>query len=128
MIKSILSSIILDSKYSLDIFPAKNVDELEQKIILKNNKGKNKPFINCIIREKLIQLKPEEIVRQLYAQVLINDYDYSKKRIFFEYPVNFGREKKQADGEMGSAVPQAQVLQQKGFQCAQHVGLQKNVF
>ncbi len=97
MAKNILSSIIQDSKYFIDLFPVKNIDELEKKIILKNIRGKNKPFINCIIREKLVQLKPEEVIRQLYAHKLINDYNYPKKRIFFEYPVNFGREKKQAD-------------------------------
>ena len=53
--------------------------------------------MKCIVREKDIQLKPEEIVRQLYATRLIEQYDYPKKRLAFEHSVNFGREKKQAD-------------------------------
>jgi type I restriction enzyme M protein len=58
---------------------------------------KNTPYISCIIREKDVQLKPEEVVRQLYALKLINDYGYPKKRIRFEHPVQFGRETKSAD-------------------------------
>ncbi len=33
----------------------------------------------------------------MYAARLINKYGYPKKRLAFEYPVNFGREKKSAD-------------------------------
>ena len=44
-----------------------------------------------------IQLKPEEIVRQLYATRLIEQYGYPKKRLAFEYSVSFGRETKSAD-------------------------------
>ncbi len=53
--------------------------------------------MTCIVRDKEIQLKPEEIVRQLYAVRLIKEYGYPKKRLAFEYPVNFGKEKKKAD-------------------------------
>ena len=49
----------------------------------------------CAIKN--IQLKPEEIVRQLYATRLIEHYGYAKKRLCFEYKVTFGREKKSAD-------------------------------
>ena len=55
------------------------------------------PYIKCIVRNKDIQLKPEEIVRQLYAKRLIEQYGYTTERITFEYPVSFGREKKKAD-------------------------------
>ena len=54
-------------------------------------------LIFCIIRGKDTQLKPEEVVRQLYAARLIKQYGYPKKRLAFEYQVNFGREKKSAD-------------------------------
>ena len=36
-------------------------------------------------------------MRQLYATRLINQYGYSKARLAFESPVNFGRQKKSAD-------------------------------
>lgn len=88
-----LSEILKDSNYHLFLFQETNIKALENKIEIK----KGKAFINCIIRNKQIQLKPEEIVRQLYAQRLIDYYGYPLKRIAFEYQVNFGREKKSAD-------------------------------
>ena len=88
-----LSKILKDSNYHLSLFKNKNIEDLENRI----EEKKGKAYINCIIRNKAIQLKPEEIVRQLYTQRLIEFYGYPKKRIVFEYPVNFGREKKSAD-------------------------------
>jgi len=54
-------------------------------------------YVKCIIRDKDVQLKPEEVVRQLLTDQLIHRYHYSSKDIQFEYPVSFGREKKFAD-------------------------------
>jgi len=88
-----LYDILKDSNYNLLLFAEKDIKSLEEKIKI----VKNKPYINCVIREKEIQLKPEEVVRQLYAMKLINDYNYPKKRIRFEHPVKFGRETKSAD-------------------------------
>jgi len=93
MNESWINKILKDSQYGLLIFKDKEIEALEKKIIVKNNK----PYVDCIIRGKEIQLKPEEIVRQLYAVKLINDYGYPKKRIRFEHPVQFGRETKSAD-------------------------------
>ncbi len=64
--KNILN-IIKDSNYSLSIFDQKLVDELESKITLKDGK----PYVVCVIRDKEIVLKPEEVVRQLYAMKLL---------------------------------------------------------
>jgi type I restriction enzyme M protein len=88
-----LVSILKDSNYDLSLFPPSDVKALEAKIKF----VKKKPYIDCIIREKEIQLKPEEVVRQLYTLKLINEYGYPKKRIRFEHPVQFGREIKSAD-------------------------------
>ncbi|MGD0596845.1 MAG: N-6 DNA methylase [Sedimentisphaerales bacterium] len=88
-----LAAILKDSNYNLSIFHPTEVIALEAKIKLL----KHKPYIDCIIREKEVQLKPEEVVRQLYASKLINQYGYPKKRIRFEHPVQFGRETKSAD-------------------------------
>ncbi|MFH0926829.1 MAG: N-6 DNA methylase [bacterium] len=88
-----LQSILKDSNYNLTIFNDSEIQALESKI--KEKKGK--AYIDCIIRDKEIMLKPEEIVRQLYTAKLINEYNYPKKRITFEKPVQFGRETKQAD-------------------------------
>jgi type I restriction enzyme M protein len=88
-----LASILKDSNYSLSIFTEPEIKSLESKIISKDGKA----YINCIIRDKQIQLKPEEIMRQLYAAKLIDAYGYPKQRIKFEHPVSFGREIKSAD-------------------------------
>lgn len=88
-----LASILKDSNYSLSIFTETEIKSLESKIILRDGKA----YINCIIRDKEIQLKPEEIIRQLYAAKLIDAYGYPKQRIKFEHAVSFGRETKSAD-------------------------------
>ncbi len=88
-----LASILKDSNYSMSLFTEPEIKDLESKIISKDSKA----YINCIIRDKEIQLKPEEIIRQLYAAKLIDKYGYPKKRVKFEHPVSFGREVKSAD-------------------------------
>ncbi|MCK4905569.1 N-6 DNA methylase [bacterium] len=91
--KITLASILKDSSYNLSIFTPDEVATLEKKIVLKNDK----PYVECLIREKEIQLKPEEIVRQLYASKLVKDYIYPKQQIRFEHPIQFGRQTKSAD-------------------------------
>jgi type I restriction enzyme M protein len=90
--KNILD-IIKDSNYSFSLFNQKLVNELENKITFKNGK----PYIVCVIRDKEIILKPEEVVRQLYAMKLLEEYGYPKQRIKFEHAIHFGREVKSAD-------------------------------
>ena len=90
--KNILN-IIKDSNYSFSLFDQKLVDELERKINIKDDK----PYVVCVIRDKEIVLKPEEIVRQLYAMKLLEEYGYPKQRIKFEHAIHFGREVKSAD-------------------------------
>lgn len=94
---NIILSILKDSNYHLALFSTDEIESLRKEVFTKTTRGKETAYIKCIVREKDIQLKPEEIVRQLYAARLINEYGYSKKRLAFEYPVNFGREKKSAD-------------------------------
>ncbi len=93
----IIQSIPKDSNYHLALFSADEIAALRGKVFTKTTRGKEAPFIKCIVRDKDILLKPEEIVRQLYAARLIEQYDYPKKRLAFEYSVNFGRERKSAD-------------------------------
>lgn len=93
----ILKSILKDSNYDLTVFDAQDVEELAKRLIVKESRGKETVFVECIVREKEIVLKPEEVVRQLFAFQLINRYQYSKKRIAFEHPIHFGREVKRAD-------------------------------
>ena len=93
----IIQTILKDSNYNLALFTGEEIKSIRQKICTKTVRGKKTPFINCIIRNKDVQLKPEEVVRQLYAARLISQYRYPKNRLAFEYAVNFGREKKSAD-------------------------------
>ena len=93
----VIQSILKDSNYHLDLFTDDEIASLREKIFTKTTRGKETAFVTCVVRDKKIQLKPEEIVRQLYAARLIKEYGYTKKRVAFEYPVNFGREKKSAD-------------------------------
>ena len=88
-----LIKILKDSQYNLSIFEPEEIEALENRILTK----KGKPYVVCLIREKEIQLKPEEVVRQLYASKLIKKYDYPKQRLRFEHPVQFGRQTKLAD-------------------------------
>ena len=93
----IIQTILKDTDYHLTLFTEDEINDLRDRIIIKPYRGKETPFVNCIKREKDIQLKPEEIVRQLYAAKLINQYDYPESRLVFEHSVNFGRQKKSAD-------------------------------
>ena len=88
----IIQTIFKDTNYHLDLFNPSEIQDLHQQI-----EGTEKPFIYCPIRRKAIQLKPEELIRQLYATRLVKQYRYPKDRIKFEHLVNFGREKKRAD-------------------------------
>ena len=93
----IIQEILKNSDYHLVLFTQDEIEDLEQRVFMKTVRGDTKPYINCIVRNKDIQLKPEEIVRQLYAKRLIEQYGYPTERITFEYPVSFGRQKKKAD-------------------------------
>ena len=93
----IIQTILKDSNYHLDLFDAAEIQALRSEILISTVRGKKAPFIQCPIRRKPVQLKPEELIRQLYTAQLLKRYHYPQERIRFEYPVNFGREKKRAD-------------------------------
>ena len=93
----ILQSILQKSNYDLSLFSSTEQEALCKKVFSKKTKGKEKSFIKCVVRDKEIQLKPEEIVRQLYATRLIEQYGYPKSRLAFEYKVAFGSGNKSAD-------------------------------
>ena len=88
----IIQTILKDSNYHLDLFDTSEIQSLRQRI-----EGKKTPITYCPIRGKAVQLKPEELIRQLYVERLLNRYHYPRERIHFEHLVNFGREKKRAD-------------------------------
>lgn len=92
-----IQTILEDSNYHFGRFSNDEINALRHQVFSKVVREKETPFIRCIVRKKDIQLKPEELVRQLYATRLITQYGYPKKRLAFEYPVKFGRETKRAD-------------------------------
>ena len=57
-----------NNKYDLSLFSKDRIDWLENEIFEENGKF----FIICLIRNKKIQIKPEEIIRQLMLDKLIN--------------------------------------------------------
>ncbi|TRX51883.1 N-6 DNA methylase [Fulvivirga sp. M361] len=92
-----LTEILKDSNYNLAQFKQEQIDRLEKGIDVKEVRGKQTPYITCLVRDKSIKLTPEEAVRQLYLMVLIDEYDYPVSRMELEYGVSFGRETKRAD-------------------------------
>lgn len=82
-----------DKKYDLKIFSTESISRIDNSRFEKEGKF----FLKCLKRNKDIQAKPEEIVRQLMLDKLINEYGYSVDLLDVEHTVNFGREKKFAD-------------------------------
>ncbi len=93
----IIQTILKDSNYQLAIFSKMEIESLRSRTTVRKSRERETAFVKCIVRDKEVQLKPEEIVRQLYAGRLIAHYGYPRTRIAFEHKVNFGREKKSAD-------------------------------
>lgn len=95
---NIISKIIADSNYKIEQFNQTEIDSVESLITIKTDKkGKEVYYVKCQIRDKDIKLTDEELVRQLYINKLINEYNYPKEKMELEYSVSFGREKKRAD-------------------------------
>ena len=93
----IIQTILKDSNYDISLFDESEIQALREDILIQTVRGKETPFIRCPIGRKPVQLKPEELIRQLYTVRLLNHYRYPLERLRFEHPVNFGREKKRAD-------------------------------
>ena len=97
----ILNKIFTNTENDLSLFTKDELIILEKSIYKKddekyyiksNSKGEQEKMIYS---EK--KTSPEEIVRQLYLNRLIDKYKYPKELIDVEIVVNFGREKKRAD-------------------------------
>lgn len=94
----IISKILADSNYKFEQFNQTEINSVESLITTKmDKKGKEVYYVKCQIRDKDIRLTDEELVRQLYINKLINQYNYPKEKMELEYSVSFGREKKRAD-------------------------------
>lgn len=93
----ILRDVLKDSKYGLSLFTDEEIKELIQRITVREVSGTTRYYVKCLIRNKDIVIKPEEVVRQLYLARLVTKYGYERRRIAVEHPVSFGREVKRAD-------------------------------
>jgi len=95
----ILNNILKQEAINLKLFKEKHIEKLEKIII----KKKDKYFVNCLVRNKEIQISsptktnPEEIIRQLYILKLHHDYKYPLKNMNLEVDVKMGSSSKKAD-------------------------------
>ena len=93
-----ISKILKDNELFLKQFSAEAINALEERIQEKDLGEGVKPYVQCIIRNKEILIKPEEIIRQLFTEKLMNEYGYPKENIVFEHPVkSVGRFKEETD-------------------------------
>ena len=93
-----IAEILRDSNYKITQFDLVQIQEFEKRIVTRpDKKGVPIPYVTCAVRKKEIKLTPEEVVRQLFIGILMNDYGYPAQRMELEYGVTFGREKKRAD-------------------------------
>lgn len=79
-----VEEILRGTAHALTIFRPKTIADLS--IYLK----RGKPYLTCYGTGKQRPAKPEEIVRQLFVKMLIDDYGYPVDRIAIEKPVQMG--------------------------------------
>lgn len=90
--------ILKDSTYKAEQFSQESIANLNGRLVeITDKKGKPYAVVDCLVRNKQITLKPEEVVRQLLIYKLVYEYGYPVSRMQLEYPVYFGREVKRAD-------------------------------
>ena len=95
----ILDEILKQKTKDLKLFTQKQIDELQQHIVEKNDKI----YVNCLVRQKEIQISskaktsPEEVVRQLYLLKLRDEYGYPFENMALEVDVKMGSASKKAD-------------------------------
>ncbi len=92
-----LNEILKTSDYGLSLFSSEEIQALEKSVFIKETAKKQAYYVQCLKRRKDIQLKPEEIVRQLFLRRLTDTYQYPEHRIDVEHPVAFGSQTKRAD-------------------------------
>lgn len=94
-----ITEILKDSEYKLELFSQKAIENLEEKIVIKEGKTAPNYYVACLVRDKQIKLTPEEIIRQLYLDKLMNEYGYAKNKIRVEVAVQKGRDTGEKEGK-----------------------------
>lgn len=80
------------------LFSEEEARALDARVVMRESRGKQVPYVTCLVRDKEVQLKPEERTRQLWLARLIDKLGYARSRIAIEYPITFGRDSsKRAD-------------------------------
>lgn len=80
------------------LFSEEEARALDARVVMRESRGKEVPYVTCLVRDKEVQLKPEERTRQLWLARLIGKLGYTRSRIAIEYPITFGRDSsKRAD-------------------------------
>lgn len=80
------------------LFSEDEIRALEERAVVRDVRGKQIAYVDCLLRKKEVQLKAEERVRQLWLGRLIHKLGYSPSRVSVEYPITFGRDtSKRAD-------------------------------
>ena len=80
------------------LFSATEQEALDGRTVQKTLRGTPFPYVECLIRNRLVRLTPEERTRQLWVSRLIDRYGYAASRFALEYPITFGRDRsKRAD-------------------------------
>lgn len=80
------------------LFSEKEQKALDARTVEREVRGKAISYVKCLVRDKEVQLKPEERTRQLWLARLIEQFGYPASRIQVEYPITFGRDSsKRAD-------------------------------
>lgn len=78
----------------LEFFGKSVLEAVEARL---TDKG-GKTYVRCLVRDKDVQAKREELVRQLWLHRLTRHYKYPLSRLQVEYPITFGRDtSKRAD-------------------------------
>ncbi|HEX7348320.1 MAG TPA: N-6 DNA methylase [Rhodanobacteraceae bacterium] len=77
-----------------DFFTPTERSAVEKRCTLRGTKA----YVRCLVRDKDVVAKPEEIVRQLWLERLTHRYGYPVQRLIVEFPITFGRDtSKRAD-------------------------------
>ena len=80
------------------LFSENEQNALDARTVEREVRGKATSYVKCLVRDKEVQLKPEERTRQLWLARLIEQFGYPASRIQVEYPITFGRDSsKRAD-------------------------------
>jgi type I restriction enzyme M protein len=92
-----LQDVLNKTAYADILFTEAEKKAVNKALVIKQSRGTDVPYIQCLIRKKEIKATPEELIRQLFVYRLLTTYQYPASRMELEYGVTFGREVKRAD-------------------------------